>query len=154
MLETNVWGQMYYATELERALPTGSGGEKGMNLASLVGCLLVYLEHARMMYSQVGFDGVLRFFIRLERILRVPFLYTDAHGFPELSPNSRLDDTLQFYADLPSEDLQGHRDNIARELLRTIFLGLNWQNAATEESIIGLVNRGYKYNGWEQPTSA
>ena len=142
-LEATVWGQLYYAAELEVV----ESGAKGIHLNSFVGHLLVNLEHARRAYSELGFDGTLLFLTKIERVRRVPFLYFPG-GVPKQGPYSRLDDTIEFPTDFSSETLEQHRDEIAAQLLRTIFLSLNWPAAATEGVIDGFIKDGYKYNFW------
>ncbi len=143
LFEANTWGQLYYASEMA----VEEGGAKGIHLWSLVGHLLVYLEHARVFYSTLGFNGRLHLQIRLERILNVPFLISQGRDLEE-GPSSKLDRGLEFELDFLNTMLEAGGDQIARQLLKTILLGLNWASGASTTSIEHLIAEGRKYNFW------
>lgn len=143
LFEANTWGQLYYASEMA----VEEGDAIGIHLNSLVGHLLVYLEHARVLYSMLGFNGRLHLLIRLERILNVPFLIAHDRGLEE-GPSSKLDRSLEFHLDFLSTLLEAGGDEIASQLLKTILLGLNWASGATGTSIEHLIAEGRSYNFW------
>jgi hypothetical protein len=144
LLEANVWGLLYYATEIEEV----ANSQNQIHLVQLLGYVLVYLEHARIFYQKVGFNGTLQFFVRLERALRVP-LFSERLGFRETPPSSQFDDLVEFGADFTNETLQTARDAVATQLIRTILFALNWPAAAADQSVIELfLQDAYKFNAW------
>lgn len=144
MLEANVWGHLYYATEIEEV----NEAQLVIHLHLLLGHLLVYLEHARLFYEKVGFNGTLDFVVRLEHVLRVP-LFSRRVGFRQTPPASRFDDVVEFEAHFTSAILQSARDTIATQLIRTILFALNWPGAAMEEPTAQMfLGDAYEFNGW------
>ena len=148
LLEANTWGQIYYALEIERDLSANVPNAKGFHLNSLVAHILVALEHARLFYSDIGYDGSLGFHLCLERIRGVPFWH-GLSGFPEKGPESPLDDQLEFDAKHSSEAIYNNRDEIAASLPKGIVFGLNWPDAAQDRSVEKLIREAYNYNGWQ-----
>jgi len=145
-IEANIWGQFCYAREVEGQGNVGNY----VHVQQLVGALLLYLEHARRMLLEVGFDGTLRFAVGLERVLKRPFFITGYAGQVEKCGCSILDDEIAFQQDCSSEEFRSSRDRIAVELLRTIFYAVNWpEGVADEASIAGILEMGYKFNLWK-----
>lgn len=145
LIETNVWGQLYYALELERQ----EGDSKGIHLHAFLGNFLAFLEYARQMYTRIGFNGSLQFLVRLERILHQPFLYSSRYGEIQENLASRLDDVVEFEETFSSEAFQTSRDIITSDLLRTIFFALNWAEiAANKTALTTFLTYGYEYNFW------
>ena len=143
MFEANIWGQLYYASEIA----VEEGNAAGIHINSLIGHLLVYLEHARLVYSKMGFHGRLQALVRLERILNVPLLIGGG-GALQTGPFSRLDRGLEFTIDFLTTAIETGVDEIAAQLLETIMLSLNWPAAATPTRLNNLISEGRKYNFW------
>ena len=144
-MDANIWGQLYHATEVE---DLNKDQQNVIHLHLLLGHLLVYLEHARMFYQRVGFNGSLRIVLRLERVLRVP-LYSNHIKFMADPPSSQFDDVIGFSTDFSSQIFESDRDNIASQLIGTILFALNWPSVATDENTIEIfIADAYKFNGW------
>lgn len=144
LLEANVWGQLYYATEVEEV----TNSQNVIHFHLLLGHLLVYLEHARVFYEKLGFNGTLHFIVRLERVLRRP-LYSRRIGFMQTPPASQFDDVVEFSADFTSDVLENTRDKIAAQLIRTMLFALNWPGAAADESTAEMyMADAYDFNSW------
>jgi len=149
-LEANVWGMLYYASEIEHVYENVAG----IHLSSLLGHILVFLEHARQLYSTLGYDGTIEVRLILERIRGKPFLYFPMN-IPESGPSSRLDDSFGFDLLVSSGRLKSQRDDVATDILRTLLFAMNWPDAATNPvSIRQFLAYGYKFNFWHAPRSS
>ncbi len=143
-MEASIWGQLYYAAEVEEFRDSGNV----VHLHSLLGQLLVYLEHARVFYKNTGFNGTLHFVVRLQDVLRRP-LYSRQVPFRQDPPASLFDDVVEFSAEFTSQILESARDSIASQLTGTILFALNWPSAATDENTIEkFIADAYEFNGW------
>jgi hypothetical protein len=148
ILEANVWGLLFYATEIER------NTEKiaSIHLNHFLGQLLVFLEHARALISKFGYVGPLVIEMRMDSICGVPWIYFE-HGSLVQGPSSELDDEVTFWLDTSTEELQDARDKLAAALLRYVFFALNWPDAASsKDKLEGLLRLAYEYNMWQWPT--
>lgn len=145
MLDASLWGLLYYAWELERQVEQG---RNGIHLHSMMGHLLVLLEHARLTLRALGYDGTLAIRVRLERVRGVPLLW-HADNHPQFGPASRLDNEVDFEFDVLSNQLDTQRDQVAKDLLRQLLFALNWADAATDEAMLDrFVTMGHEYNYW------
>jgi hypothetical protein len=146
-VEANVWGLLYYVSEIERVYEKVTG----IHLSSLLGHILVFLEHARQLYSILGYDGTIEVRLILERIRGKPFLYFPMN-IPEIGPSSRLDDSFGFDLLISSSRLKSQRDDVATDILRTLFFAMNWPDVATSsDSIKQCLQYGYEFNFWQAP---
>jgi hypothetical protein len=105
MVEATIWGMLFYGAGLiiER------GGGRGIHLYSLVGHLLVFLEHAKKMTTAFSYDGPLSIDITLRGIRDVPWLYMP-DGVLCQGPLSVLDDTFSFSLPTTSDMLREQSD--------------------------------------------
>jgi hypothetical protein len=144
LFEISTYGHIHYAMVIEE--PEGSFS--GIHLSSFVGHLLLYTEHARSVYHTLGFQGILRFQLKLERIRGVPWIYYQSSS-PQTGPASTLDNEFEIELDVDVRRVETERDTIVRDLLRTTMFGLNWSDAALEEfALTGNIARGYEFNMW------
>jgi hypothetical protein len=138
LLDANIWGQLFYVVEIE----SERNGKPYLHAHSFVGELLAFLEHARIIFARYGFNGTLQFKVGLDGVLGKPWRYREA----EWGSASRLDDFVEFDMTFPVQILSERRDEVARDLLRTVMFSLNWPDAArTIKSVLGW---GYEYNNW------
>jgi len=149
MVEVGVWGNLFYALEIERL--TGEQGHQvaGIHLYAFLGHVLVFLEHARRIYRRMGYSGSL--FVRaiLRRVRGKPFIYADPYGSQEVGPSSRIDDEVIVEFSTPADRLYTHRDDVAGDLLKTLFFALNWPDQAADPGLIAnLVAKGAYFNSW------
>jgi hypothetical protein len=152
LLEVNIWGLLFYAYDLLDKIPLRRGqteSRSGIDLYSLVGHVLVSLEHARTIYGEMGFDGNLIVRTRLDRIRGISLLSSDGwQGLVE-DPASPLDESVEFDTVTTSATLRTQRDVLAADIIRTLMFALNRADvAANEEAIKKLLADGYKYNFW------
>lgn len=151
ILEANVWGLLFYATEMER----NTGEFNGIHLNHFLGQLLVFLEHARGLMPKMGYGGSLAIQMRMESIRGVPWLSFDGGGIPVMQRASELDDEVTFDLDSSTDELQNDRDQLAMKLLRYVFFALNWPEAASsKEALEELLRAGYRFNMWQWPPAA
>jgi hypothetical protein len=145
MIEANVWGLLFYATEISRET---SGGLNGIHLNHFLGHLLVFLQHAAQLISKFGYVGPLLVQMRMESICGVSWLYFNE--MTRQAPGSELDDDVTFDLLITTDELQQNRDEVAKNLLKYVFFALNWPDAVSSDDMLNLlIRRGYEYNMWE-----
>jgi hypothetical protein len=147
ILEANVWGMVYYATEIERT----SKGLDGIHLNHFLGQTLVFLSHASATLGEIGYSGPLTIEMRLEGLCGTPWLYFDVDR-PAKGPSSELDDDVAFAIEATGDMLAKKRDSVAMDLLRYVFFATNWTDMAdSPEKLERLVRSAYGYNMWKEP---
>jgi hypothetical protein len=124
----------------------------GIHVFHFVGQLLVFLEHAGMILTGLGYNGPLHVVMRMRAIRGVPWIYFQS-GFPEMGPASILDNEVEFSLDTTAPELTARRDAVAMDLLRLVFFATNWAKATASAKLEAFVKGGYKYNSWGEPSS-
>ena len=141
LLEANIWGQLFYAMEVERV----EEEEHSIHLYSFLGHLQIYLHHAARFFGHFGFDGVLQLRVRMTGLRGVRFRYERMPDYRNIA--SRFDDQVDVSVEVPaSEFLEDHLE-AAKELYRLIFFAVNWPEATDDASLQRLVQWGNEYNG-------
>lgn len=151
LFEANVWGQLTYSCEIEKLIGREEQEIAGIHLNTFLGYILVFLEHARAVYHNIGYNGSLLLRTLLKRVQGKQFIHFPFGNFPVPGPASRIDDEISF--DLPSsaEKLKEQRDEVAGELLKTLFFSLNWPDQGADSSAIReLLDAAATYNFWSQ----
>jgi hypothetical protein len=150
LIEITVWGHLFYAVEMEDLHQDEKGAEqaRGIHSNAIVGYLLVFLEHASSVLKGLGYDGPLLVNVQMVRIRGVPFL-----AFPYNAPKevgaAPFDDTLSFEVGTSSTALATDRDSVVGEIIKTIFLALNWSAPALGPNAVKqLIEKGKEYNYW------
>ena len=136
-VEVGIWGSLFYSSEIEDKVDGG----RLIHLSSLVGLLLVFLEHSSRFLSQTGFSGLVQVTVGLHGVRGVPVATLDG-------PSSPLDDEFQLETRISVGRLASSRDALATQMLKQLLFALNWQLGATDESVGAFVNYGYEFNGW------
>lgn len=144
ILEANVWGMLYYATELYKP------DVKGLHLNHFVGQLLVFLKHAGLMLQKMGYDGAVAVQGSMHKIRRTPWVHFEGRR-AENGPTSELDDDMEFELAADISDLADRLDETARDILQTIFFALNWPEMSRPAKASDAVRLGYEYNQWDSP---
>ena len=153
ILEANTWGMLYYATEVEREGPKQSEKElDGIHSYHFPGQLLVFLEHAGRLLSELGYVGPLTIEMKLDGIRGVPWIVFDGQ-IAYTGPASQLDDTATFSIETTTDELTKARDTVAMNLLRYVFYATNLTDAVSAASLETYVKGGYYYNGWNEPNT-
>ncbi len=147
LLDATVWGSLFYAAEMDELW---ENEVPGIHLYALLGYVLVFLEHAGVLYSKLGYHGPLRITMEFDRIQGSAFLYDGGGGRVIQGPSSPLDDLFTLGIEVSTERLTKERDSVARELIAAIFFALNWPEMASEEPAVeSLIKGGYDYNFWK-----
>jgi len=153
LLEINIWGLLFYAYDILDKTPRWPGQTEeisGIHLYSLVGHILVSLEHAKSMYDRMGFDGSLLVRTKLDRIRGISLLSSDGHNWLMENPASPLDDSVEFDMVTTSTILKTQRDELAADIARILMFALNRADvAANDDAIKKLLAAGYKFNYWQ-----
>jgi hypothetical protein len=143
ILEANIWGMLFYATEIDR----NQGGVAGVHLNRFIGHLLVFLGHASRMVPKLGLSGPVIVQMALRSICGVPWLYYEYGSVPMHGPTSELDDDAEFSISTDSETLAACSDGVAKSLLRYAFFATNWAGTAdSPEKLDEMIRRGHEFN--------
>jgi len=154
MVEANVWGMLFYGTDLDTEINLKSTSISGIHLYRLVGHLLVFTEHANQMTSRFGGESPLSFDVTLSDILGIPWFYSqgDMGGIYE-GPKSPLDDEFSFSLPTTSEELRKRPDALVMSMLQHILFAMNWSDYVNKPAgLESLLRTGYKCNSWGEPT--
>jgi hypothetical protein len=151
LFEISTYGHIHYAMEL-----TGPDATPpwGIHLSSFVGHLLLYTEHVRAVYHTLGYQGVLRIELKLQRVRGKAWIYYQS-SFPETGPASTLDDEIDIELDVDARRLEIERDEVVKELLRTTMFALNWSEVAMDDvAVSAAIEHGYEFNRWNLQQTA
>ena len=144
LLESNVYGLHFYASEIERKEDKYSG----VHLNAFLGNLLVFLRHACEMNKRIGVMGPLKLEMQLEGIRGAPWVYF-IQNQPEQGPASLLDDSALFSLSLSAEELNARTDDVFRQLIAQVFFAMNWADRVEKPAQLSeLVRAGYEFNYW------
>jgi hypothetical protein len=150
LLEANIWGLLFYATEIDDQVKE----DYGIHLNRFLGQVIVFLKHAQGILPRLGYVGPLTIEMRLEGICGTQWIYFDLPNTPTKGPVSDLDDDVSFSLAITTDDLATRLDGVARDLLRLIFFAMNWPaQAESDARLIDAIKDGYKFNMWEIPTN-
>ena len=92
-----MWGQLMYSCEVEHLVSEEGRQVAGIHLYAFLGHILVFLEHARVIYHKIGYNGSLLLRTLLKRVQGKPFIDFPYDNFPETGPASRIDDEIARY---------------------------------------------------------
>jgi hypothetical protein len=145
LLESNVWGMLSYSAAIGEDM---EGRYSGVHTAQFIGFVLVFLEHARELIRILGVSTPLHVEVLLTGIRGVPWLRF-YYGMAQPGPSSELDNEVAFTLDSTTEYLMQSRDQMAGEILRVVFLAINWPKTADNpQKLLDLLKAGYEYNNW------
>jgi hypothetical protein len=154
LFEITVWGSIFYGVELETDHGRGNTQLQGIHTYQVVGYVLLFVHHAAKMLKAVGCSGPLLIEVALGSILDLPWLEALYTTLVRSNARSVLDDDLGFSIRTTVEELNRRPDGIAIEIVRRVFLSVNWprlvENPQDSER---LIRSGYNYNSWGSPTS-
>lgn len=145
IFEINIWGMLFYATELEREHQQGT---VGIHLFEFVGYLLLFVKHARMMIQSIGYSGPIHIETTLKSLLNTQWLNPHG-GWFSTSSGSVLDDSVTFSIATKSDLLRDAPDSVVGDLLRYVFFAVNWSELVKSQGEIErLLGAGRTYNFW------
>ena len=144
MLEANVWGLFFFASELHEQ----SKYYKGIHLGQFLGSVLAFLKYTGGMLNKLGFTGELQIEMHMEGMQGVPWVsFSENHAVT--GPHSELDDLIRFGLDASADDLLNKTDATALQILRVAFLASNWESAASSEAQLqDQLKKAYTFNWW------
>ena len=149
IIEANIWGMLFYGTEIE----TESGTAAGVHLHQFIGSVLVFLRHAGRFLHALGYSGPVLVETALVSILGIDWLHFPHGNVASPLPGSELDDEIEFAVATTGEILREHPDAVASDVLREVFFSVNLPELVdTPQRLRGLILRGYDYNFWQKPS--
>jgi schlafen family protein len=150
-LEANVWGMVFYARSLdEMEYPQNLSG---IHVYAFVGHLLAFLQHARDLFHMTGLAGSILVQASLKSVRERNWLYAKviAQGLAPIGaikPTSGLDDSFDLSLSTTTEYLREKLDEVAIDLLRSIFFSMNWADLVdSQKKLEVLVQQGHEFNG-------
>ena len=150
LLEIGVWGNLFLAAEVEHSVPTRGGAQtSGIYKEAVMGLLLVTLEKCRSLYEQIAYMGMLDISVRIHRSRNTPWVQ-DAFMDYDSGPTPTLDDDATANLEIDVRLLARHRDDLAKELAKSLLYSLNWRVAASSpHTMDSFLQAGYSFNGWK-----
>jgi hypothetical protein len=149
IVEANIWGMLFYGTEIGTETRTASG----VHLHQFIGSVLVFVRHAGRLLQALGYSGPVVVETALASVLGVDWLHFPRGNVASPLPGSELDDEVEFAIATTSEALREGPDAVAMDVLREVFFSVNLpQLVDTSQKLGNLVLKGYDYNFWPKPT--
>src|SRR5882762_6242594 len=151
LFEANTWGMLFYVTKLDEKEYTEQ--LSGVHAYSFVGHLLLFLQHANDIFGLIGLTGPILVEASLQAIRECKWVYSAsiAEGFPAFATTkliSGLDDGFGLSVPTTVENFREKPDDVAIELLRSIFFSLNWSDMVdTQAKLEDLIQKGHRFNG-------
>jgi len=149
ILEANVWGLIFYATEIE----SKKEQYEGIHLYHFLGQMLVFLEHAILLIQEIGYRGNLLVQMSLNGIRNIPWIYAEGN-LPYEGPFSMLDNSVSFSIQTCTEVFLQNIHSVGKDLLAYVLFATNWAEVAgAPERITDFLIKGYEFNMWKVPES-
>ena len=148
IFEANIWGMLYYATEIA---PQGNHdvGQPGIHLYSFIGHTLAFLRHAGETLLGLGYKGPVVVELALKSIRGIPWLSKSSGNWLEPRAGSELDDEVTAEIETTSDVLKDGLDEATKNVLRLAFFATNWPEVAnSDDKLAEKVRAGYEYNHW------
>jgi hypothetical protein len=148
MFEVNVWGLLFYGSQIER----DHNKSVGIHLYEFVGRILLFILHAGEMLQRFGYSGSIRIDIKLRSLRSVPWLQP-MEGWLEPSTGSELDDEVAFSISTTSEALLQKPDAVAMDVLRYVLFAVDRSSMLENPTnLANLIRRGYEFIGlpWKE----
>jgi hypothetical protein len=150
LFEANIWGMTFYVTQLDEKEYTKH--LSGIHTYSFVGHLLLFLRHTNDLFKLTGLTGPILVEASLYAIRDCKWVFAQsiAEGFPSQGATkliSGLDDVFGLSVQTTVESLREKPDDVAIELLRSIFFSLNWSDLVdTQVKLETLIRQGHEFN--------
>jgi hypothetical protein len=151
ILEANVWGMLFYASEIELHDPPRY---EGIHVYHFAGQLEIFLRHAAKILQTIGYSGPLGVELTLKGIRDVPWVYAGEFNDARTGPTSILDDEASSSLDTSTHELNAAPDRLMADLMRFVFFSVGWQDVAVDENELHeMVKMGYYYNYSKKPAA-
>lgn len=149
ILEANIWGLLFFGSEIERHEEQGAK-YKGIHLFQFLGNVFVFVQYASKLLKHLSYTGSLHVEIRMRKMRGVNWVSFE-HNFPVDGPASELDDTIHMATEIQSDQLFESPNQVSLDLLRLIFSATNWTALVQPDAIGRLTSGAYHYNSWGEP---
>ena len=147
--EASVWGALFYAVELDTDHGPTKARMEGIHTYQVVGYILLFVRHAAKILRAIGYSGPLLIEVALGSILGVPWLRAAYGVLMQSDVRSVLDDDVGFSIRTTAEELLRRSDGIAVEIVRRVFLSVNWPGMVdSAQECERLIRSGYEFNSW------
>ena len=144
IFEVNVWGMLFYGTEIEGS----ESGVSGIHIYRVVGCVLLFIRHASTMLKALGYSGPLLIETSLTAILGTQWIHAPL-GMQSTERGSELDDEVAFSVSTTTEMLSEQPDRVAIDVLRYLFFSVNLSDMVdTPAKLDSMIAMGYRFNAW------
>lgn len=142
--EANIHRLLFYTQEVGRIETPGVI----IYTTHILAWILFYLEYSRKFYEYVGYEGSLRIEVGLDRIKERRIQVFSVPYFT--SP--MLDEAFNFHRETFALALDQQRDDVAKELYRTLCFACGWSAAfAADDALLERhLNEAYRYLGWKR----
>jgi len=147
ILEFNVWGLMFYASEIQEQ----EDHYNGIHLYRFLGNVCVFLKHAKLLMDAYNILSDMSIQLQFDGIKKVPWIYGEGN-VPYEGPSSLLDDSILIKLDISASDVRERTDGLAMDLLDNILFSMNYSQLVGErDQLRNLLKAAYKFNFWNIP---
>lgn len=147
ILEFNVWGLMFYATEIQKQEHVYNG----IHLYQFLGNVCAFLKHAKLLMDAYGVMSDMTIELKFDGIRGIPWIYFE-HNNAVKGPSSLLDDSILIKLDISAADVRERTDGLAMDLLDNILFSMNWsQLVGDRDRLRELLKSAYGFNMWQIP---
>ncbi len=147
ILEFNIWGLMFYASEIQKQ----GDDYNGIHLYQFLGNVCAFLKHAKLLMDDYDIMSDMSVQLQFDGVRGVPWIYAE-YNSPIEGPSSLLDDSICLKLDISASDVRDRVDGLAMDLLNNILFSMNWSQLIIDrDQMRELLNSAYQYNMWNTP---
>ncbi len=147
--EINIYNMLFYVCDITREYKTDHTTMHVIPLKVLMAEIILFLEYAKKFYSKSGFNGMLKFIIRLENIYRQK-IRVEGEKIQK-SRISYIDNQMEMDRTFSIMKLSRHKE-IALDVFKELCFSLGYKKIyeLPEERIDRFFKDGLNYLGWEK----
>jgi hypothetical protein len=127
LFEANVWGQLTYFFEIEHMVNVEGQEVAGIDLLTFRTYQRVFLDYAKTIYRELGYNGSLLLRAFIKRAKGKPFIYNLFGNRPQTFSASRIDDEISVEISCSAVRLNEQTEEVAGDLIKVLFFALNHQ---------------------------
>jgi hypothetical protein len=144
LFEANVWGMLFYATEIDR----NARDEEGIHAYHFAGFILGALRHSAQMFRLLGYRGPVEINVWLTSILGVPWL-TAPDDFLRSEGGSEFDNDVTLALTTSTDLMETNSGDVPKIILREAFFAANHASMVDDPTKLErLYKHAYEYNFW------
>lgn len=151
ILECNIWGLMFYASEIQEDFRIVEEDVNGIHIYSFLGHICVFLRHAKALMDAYDLMVPMDIELKFDGIRGVNWIYCQGPATIK-GPSSELDDSVLIKFYVSAADIRDRTDGLVMDLLDNVLFSMNWsQLVGDRDKLRELLVEAYRYNSWPKP---